>query len=153
VLESDQDRLTPCPADERARSDLEELEPALVRRRVGAGTARRPGEIVDAHPVQHHRRRRGQGLTVLGRDESVVDLAPGPVLRRAPGGVAGAQGDPEAEGAGFADRRLDEAGLPDARLTADQEDATPAAPGVREAGAQRAELGLAPDERDVAHAR
>src|SRR5262249_5454810 len=49
--------------------------------------------------------------------------------------------------------RLDEAGLPDARLTADQEDTTPAAPGVREAGAQRTELGLAPDEGDVSRAR
>ncbi len=81
-------------------------------------------------------------------------LAPGPILRRARVGVASAQGDREAEGPRFADRRLDEAGLPDARLAADQEDATPAAPGVREAGAQRAELGLAPDEgEDVGHAR
>ncbi len=82
-----------------------------------------------------------------------MHLAPGPVLRRARVGIAGAQGDREAEGPRFADRRLDEAGLPDARLAADQEDATPAARGVREAGAQRAELALAPDEGDVGHAR
>src|SRR5262249_59159933 len=113
----------------------------------------RPGDSADADPGPHQRRRRGQGLTVLGCDESVVDLAPGPVLRRPRVRIACSEGDREAEGPGLGDRRLDEASLPDARLAADQENATPAAPGVREEGAQRAELGLAPDEGDVVHAR
>jgi hypothetical protein len=39
------------------------------------------------------------------------------------------------------------------RRAAAQQDAPPAGPGVREAGAQRAELGLAPDEGDAVHAR
>src|SRR5262249_44919864 len=67
--------------------------------------------------------------------------------------IACSQGDREAEGPGLGDRRLDEASLPDARLAADQENVTPAPPGVREAVAQRADLGLAPDEGDVVHAR
>src|SRR3989442_1652139 len=132
------------------------LSKSRNRRWSGAPPAPGPFDALAGSPTsspQQQRRHRRQGPTALGRREGTVHLAPGPVLRRARVGIAGAQGDREAEGPRFADRHLDEAGLPDARLAADQEDATPAAPGVREAGAQRAELALAPDEGDVGHAR
>src|SRR2546427_11898697 len=89
-------------------------------------------ESPTSSPPQQQRRHRRQGPTALGGREGAMHLAPGPVLRRARVGVTGAQGDREAEGPRFADRRLDEAGLPDARPPADQEDATPAASGRRE---------------------
>src|SRR5262249_42150266 len=118
-----------------------------------AGTVRPARGIAYDHPIEHHRRRRRQGVTALGRRERAIHLAPGPVLRGARAGIAGTQGDREAESPRLLNRRLDETSLPDPRLTAEEQNVTAAAPGVREAVAQGADLDLAPDEGDVVHAR
>ena len=82
-----------------------------------------------------------------------MHLAPGPVLRGAGVGIAGPHGDGEASSPRFGDGRLDEAGLAYSRLAAHEDDVPPAACGLREAGAQRVHLGLAPDEGNLGHAR
>src|SRR5262245_4266485 len=138
-----------CPSSERARRAVEESEPPIVESVTGIGT----GGLTDEDAVEDQRRRRRQGLAALARRERAIDLAPGPVLRRARVRIARPHGDREAARCRLADRRLDEAGLPDARLPADQQDATAAALGVREAVAQRTELDLASDEGDVGHGR
>src|SRR5262245_44512453 len=82
-----------------------------------------------------------------------MHLAPRPVLRHPGARIARADADRELEPARHRNPRLDEARLPDARLPAQEQDATPPASRTRETGTHDAELGLPADDGDLGRSR